>query len=238
MRHEVAGSAELVGPDVVLVHRLLKNSVVERTGAHGYSLLTDSSIARTGLDPATLGLVRHVETYDDVGDVGGWVRDLEARWREEDARKAVLVAPGEADVELERELPATPASVWNELTDPRAQLSWRLAATRIDSDAPPGGRGTGAVTHCVHGKQAFDQEILDWKPFSHYSYREAGPAGTMLWSFELDPSGPDSTHLSVRVAFTGGRVQRLAGPLIRRKIAQAFADNLDALVAELRERRD
>jgi len=37
---------QLVGPDVVLVHRLLKNSVIETTGIQAYALLTETFVAR------------------------------------------------------------------------------------------------------------------------------------------------------------------------------------------------
>jgi uncharacterized protein YndB with AHSA1/START domain len=230
VRHDVAGSPEVLGADVVLAHRLLKNSVVEATGIREYALFTDASVARSQFDPSALGMVRHIEHYDDAGTVEGWVRDLDARWREEDARRTVMVEPGDADVALERELRAAPAVVWHQLTDPRAQLRWRLAATEIDSDAATGERGVGSATHCVHGKQAFDQEIVDWKPLRYFSYREVGPIGAMLWTFELDPrDGNESTYLSVRIALTGGRIQRLARPVIRSRLARVFAANLQAL---------
>src|SRR5947209_19115502 len=42
VEHEVAGRSELVGPDVIVVHRMLKNSVAERLDLHGYALLSDA----------------------------------------------------------------------------------------------------------------------------------------------------------------------------------------------------
>src|ERR1700730_950818 len=42
VEHEVAGSRELVGSDVIVAHRLVKNTVAERHGLRGYALLTDS----------------------------------------------------------------------------------------------------------------------------------------------------------------------------------------------------
>ena len=41
VEHDVAGSRELVGSDVILAHRLLKNSIADTHGLRGYALLTD-----------------------------------------------------------------------------------------------------------------------------------------------------------------------------------------------------
>src|SRR5207245_5845533 len=72
VEHEVAGSRELVGADVILVHRLLKNTVAEEHGVRGYLLLTDACRdALGGWSAAALGdgALRHRAHYDDVGPV-------------------------------------------------------------------------------------------------------------------------------------------------------------------------
>src|SRR6188508_3865899 len=74
---KVAGRQELVGSDVIVIHRLLKNDVVERDGIEAYALLTQAVVDAAGLDPAALGMVAHTETYDRIGDVSTWVHDLE-----------------------------------------------------------------------------------------------------------------------------------------------------------------
>src|SRR5690349_14845198 len=80
---KVAGRQELLGSDVIVVHRLLKNDVVEREGIEAYALLTQAAADAADLDPATLGMTAHSETYDRIGEVAGWVHDLDRRWREE-----------------------------------------------------------------------------------------------------------------------------------------------------------
>ena len=44
VEHEVAGSNELVGSDVVLAHRLLKNTVRDRIGYRPYLLVTTPAL--------------------------------------------------------------------------------------------------------------------------------------------------------------------------------------------------
>ena len=42
IEHVVAESREVVGPDVITVHRLLKNTVAERSGIQAFALVTDA----------------------------------------------------------------------------------------------------------------------------------------------------------------------------------------------------
>jgi hypothetical protein len=72
----VAGHERLLGPAVNLVHRLLKNSVTEKTGKRAYVFITDDAVAKLKLSPGS-GL-RHEEHYPDVGTVSGLVLDVVA----------------------------------------------------------------------------------------------------------------------------------------------------------------
>src|SRR5512140_1932765 len=86
MRQRMAGREELMGSDVILVHRLLKNDVVERVGVGAYAMLTQATIEATAIDPEALGLQPLDAAYEGVGEVRSWVLDLERRWQEEEAR--------------------------------------------------------------------------------------------------------------------------------------------------------
>src|SRR6188768_3760768 len=56
---KVAGRQELLGSDVIVVHRLLKNTVVEDLGMDAYALISQACIDVTDLDPAALGMSPH-----------------------------------------------------------------------------------------------------------------------------------------------------------------------------------
>lgn len=73
---EVAGGShtELHGPAVTLVHRLLKNHVVDRIGARPYLFVTDAAAGPLGLADAG---VAHVEASPDTGDVAGRIVTLD-----------------------------------------------------------------------------------------------------------------------------------------------------------------
>ena len=96
-RQRMAGREELVGRDVIVVHRLLKNDVHSALGIGAYALYTDDCVRIMGLaDPAGAGLIEHRETYEFVGEVTGWVRDLEAVWQDAEASSALVVGAAQA----------------------------------------------------------------------------------------------------------------------------------------------
>jgi hypothetical protein len=215
----ISGRPEVVGADVIIAHRLLKNDVEQSTGIRAFALITDACRAALGIDQVKLELIPHTERYDDVGEVSGWVRDLGARWADAAGRDEVKITAEEADFSFSRSFAAPPAAVWDAIVSPEKQMRWKVGVTDVQMQNPSGARGVGSTTHCVHGKQAFDQEVLDWRPFSYFSHREVGPYGPFLWTFELTPQG-DATALEIRVRLLGGIGQRAMMLVGRRKLRQ------------------
>lgn len=77
--HRIAGHEELAGPDIIIVHRLLKNSVA----ASEYILLTEAAAADVEL-PRPLRLRSTEEHVADLGVLRTWVCDdtgLARDWR-------------------------------------------------------------------------------------------------------------------------------------------------------------
>ncbi|MFL5842977.1 MAG: DUF2652 domain-containing protein [Thermoleophilaceae bacterium] len=101
---------DLAGPDVILVHRLLKNSVGDAGGPTAYAFLTESCLQRL---PSLFDLPSHRESYEPFGETTGGVHDLApvvARMRE--ARR-VYIGSEDADVEISfGEHPYPPAVLW------------------------------------------------------------------------------------------------------------------------------
>src|SRR3954454_2925727 len=62
LRQRMAGREELLGSDVILVHRLLKNDIVEKLHVPAYVALTDKLVEQTDIKPLELGMVEHTET--------------------------------------------------------------------------------------------------------------------------------------------------------------------------------
>jgi hypothetical protein len=75
----IAGHEELLGPDVNLAHRLLKNRARELVGAVPYALITEAAVAALGIP--TDGMVRGEESYDGGPAVSVLVLPLESARR-------------------------------------------------------------------------------------------------------------------------------------------------------------
>ncbi len=75
---QVAGIKELMGSDVNLVHRLLKNSVTESTGWRGYALFTLQGLERIQADKKAF--IQQSESYEHLGTVETYIMDMHARY--------------------------------------------------------------------------------------------------------------------------------------------------------------
>lgn len=199
VRSRLAGHEDLTGSDVIVVHRLLKNSVAEKVGSRGYTFLTEAFTTALGLDPQRLGMEVHRESYDDVGEVAGYVVDMDRRWRAEQERTRVYVSSDEAQFEYVAQIRGSPTVVWDHLTTPAKRLLWQNEFSRIDQDNPGGRRGVGTTNHCVHGRGAIVEEILDWRPFDYYSVRLTLPGlGKWTQTVELRPQANGTTEVALR----------------------------------------
>jgi uncharacterized protein YndB with AHSA1/START domain len=244
-RQKMMGLEELVGADVITVHRLLKNTVIESTGIAAYALFSQACIDASGLDPAALGMTQHLESYEYIGEVPGWVHDLERRWREEDSRQRVLIDAATAMFGVEMPTTAPPQVVWEFLTTPGRRVAWSIGTgvTEVIVEAQGNRRGVGAKNHCMHGKNEILEEILDWRPFDYFTIRSTmgTPLGTVrfLTTFELEPT-PDGTLVHMRFGAPTSKKERAILEQVSPGFDAAFAANgaalRDQLAAELEAR--
>ncbi|MGH2349811.1 MAG: DUF2652 domain-containing protein [bacterium] len=232
--HEIAGSRELVGRDVIIAHRMLKNSVTPTTGIHGYAMITEPCVRHFGIDPIGLHLIEHAETFEDVGEIRAYVMDLESHWKDEQDRHVVYVGPDDGVTLAEFELPAPPAIVWDYVTTPAKRTMWQHDTLRIDEAPPAGVRGIGTKNHCVHGDFSVEEEILDWKPFRYYTDRSVLPMGVVLFTAELSASGDGMrTNVTLRARAEGGPEQVALMEQMMPQIREMYAVSLRSLSALL-----
>jgi hypothetical protein len=162
VKQKMGGREELAGRDVILVHRLLKNTVSEKIGSRAYALYSDACIQTMGIDPVAQGLIEHCETIDVIGDVKLWLRDLEEAWKKANGRTQVEVARADAYVTWDFEIAASRQTVWEYFTVPGQRQKWWPADAIIETSSKRR-RGIGTENHCMHGKDAIVEEVLDWK---------------------------------------------------------------------------
>ena len=77
---QVAGIQDLLGTDVNLIHRLLKNGVSESTGWKGYAIFTDQVLEH--MQCSKDNYFKRCETYEHLGDVYIYCMDMHARYKE------------------------------------------------------------------------------------------------------------------------------------------------------------
>jgi uncharacterized protein YndB with AHSA1/START domain len=200
VRQRMYGVEELTGSDVIVVHRLLKNRVAERFGSGGYLLLTDACLAAATLDAAPLGFVEYRDEFEGVGEIVGWVDDLEAAWRRERELRRVRVSERDTALLIERDISASAALVWEWMTDPKRRPQFVPGVLRVDEIVSDGRRGVGTTNHCMHGDGVTLEEILDWRPFDYFSLRTTLPNGLSAITMEELVETEGSTHVIVRVA--------------------------------------
>jgi uncharacterized protein YndB with AHSA1/START domain len=241
IRQRVATSAELVGSDVIVVHRLLKNHVSETIGSNAYALYTEACTEAMGLrDPAAGGLAEHTETFEGVGQVRCWVRDLEAAWEDELRRASTVVGDTEAVRAYEVIVPAPPAVAWEWATSPARRPRWQAGVEAVlPQEQAAGRRGTGTVNHCIHGKDMVVEEVLDWQPYDHVTYRSLLPVPNvpkLVNSFVFEDLGEDRTRVVIRLARPRSRKDRAIAeellPMLDMTFHQSLAMLRQALEAE------
>jgi uncharacterized protein YndB with AHSA1/START domain len=237
---------KLVGPDVILVHRLLKNAVIEKTGVRAYALLTDAFISKSTFAEGGLGLPRYAEEISELGVVEGRVLDLAAsvdRYREAARR---YIGPEEADVEIVTDLPASRSLAWAYFVDAKRRLQWQQDTTSVDNRPSVGGRsGVGWESHCDHGKYRMNHRISDWQPFDYISM-ETTATGTSIMkppdgdtTFELKDLGDGTCRLFMRFrAKNRGVLVRLKLTLAKPMAKREWQGHFDVLKRLLREDTD
>lgn len=104
---------QILGPDVNLVHRLLKNSVTETTGLSAYMLCTEPAIEALGMTDSFVGLVRHIEEVVDFGPVEVWVMDMHPVYQARRHQHAVVFEDEEIIDYVETEVGVPPELVWD-----------------------------------------------------------------------------------------------------------------------------
>jgi uncharacterized protein YndB with AHSA1/START domain len=244
LRQRVAGREELLGSDVIVVHRLLKNEVVERLGINAYALLTEATTDATAIAPAALGMRPLAEAYEHIGEVSTWVHDLEARWQEEETRRRVFVTPEDSGFTQSIATIAPPQLAWEFVTSPTRRPSWMTGVTEVVTEGVGNRRAVGATNHCAHGSEgSVTEEILDWRPYDYLTDRgtHLTPAGMvrMIETIEFEPTAAGTTihfrYLPPRTRKERAMIAELE-PIYRQVFAERLPKLAELLAAETTER--
>jgi uncharacterized protein DUF2652/polyketide cyclase/dehydrase/lipid transport protein len=232
VKQKMSGREELAGRDVILVHRLLKNTVSEKINSRAYAVYSDACIQAVGIDPVAQGLVEHHETIDIIGDVRLWLRDLEEAWQKENDQTRVEVTREDAYAILEFDIAAPRQAVWEYLTVPAQWQKWWPTDELVENSGNRR-RGVGTKVHCMHGKDAIIEELLDWRPFDYFTLSAllpipGAPKVVMTRAVQERPNG--MTHLEMRIAKPKAKDKGFLD-----QVAPKFVEDVNKGIATLRQ---
>jgi uncharacterized protein YndB with AHSA1/START domain len=167
---------ELIGSDVNLLHRLLKNSVKEQTGIAAYTLYTEAATKQLGLDSSLGNMVAHEETYEHLGPVKVSVQDMHTVWEREKDKVQLSIAPDRTLIALTTDIALPPELIWDYLGQP-AFFNVLVGGNRIEIEDRKAGRiAQGSVFQCYHGDNALvSQVVLEWHPFERLLLQFVAP---------------------------------------------------------------
>lgn len=215
---QISDHDELVGNDVTLIHRLLKNSVTEKTGVQAYALFTEAAIQQLGVEDLVDGMTPHSETYEYLGEVEVWVLDMQPVWEEKRGAATVTFPTdkiwkrNEVDISLPRE------QTWDYLIQPEFRNTL-IGSDRMEIANRTEGRiARGSVYQCYHGDKLVPQTILEWHPFESMIVKELFPMShevSWLAEYRLD-----STEGGTRLTRT---ITKPKGPLVGRTLLRVLS---------------
>ncbi|HLE13220.1 MAG TPA: DUF2652 domain-containing protein [Anaerolineales bacterium] len=202
---------ELLGTDVNLLHRLLKNHITEETGFKAYAVYTQEAVEALGIQEICARLVSHVETYANIGDIHIYVQDMHALWDRERDRVRFVVTPEQAAFQAEHDFSIPAPLLWDYITKPEYRAIFMEAiGQKLDRDENAR-IGQGSVYYCAHENRVSEHTILDWQPFEQYTTRETLPlpGGAFVYStYRLTP-----IEAGTRLTVSNSHVHGL--PLVR-----------------------
>jgi len=178
---------ELLGADVIVPHRMLKNHVVEKTNIKSYALFSDVAAKQLNLTVYCDRVVQHSETYEHLGEVTMCIHDLRPIWETYQSKRRVFVDEKDAWVKCEMDVPFPAALVWEYLTKPDLEAGFLRYDYGERTDALGGRVRENAGFHCAHGDLHVSSKILDWKPFEYYTMDQSAVGLTYRSTRRLVP---------------------------------------------------
>lgn len=196
---------ELVGSDVNLAHRLMKNSVTKDTGMEAYAMYTQAAIDALDISNLSDSMIKHAEEYEHLGKVDTYIADMHKVWEGDESRRRVAIEPEDALFVREEKIEYEAALVWQVITDPKYRVDVLGADSTTVDPLEDGRMGPGAVYHCAHGDVIYKHTVLDWNPFSYYTFESYDNDFEMMlaYTFHLKPLDKH-TNLMMTLGMPGG----------------------------------
>ena len=177
VEQSIGGRTELGGSDVILIHRLMKNTIVEATGIAAYAAFTEAAAAAIGVPEYFADAARHTETIEKFADCELCVVDMRPLWQDHRQRETVVVEGELWFPDVIREIAAPPDRCWHYLTHPDRRADWWENVLSLSRAGAERGRlAPGTVDHCAHGDGTTTVFTMrDVRPYDHITFDIATP---------------------------------------------------------------
>ena len=231
---EVSGIRELVGSDVNMIHRLMKNHVTENTGWNAYMLFTNRAFRDLGVQPE--GVHNQTESYEHLGEIEIHCIDLHTRYKAMIDARDVIVSPEDADFTFMFDFNAPSPIIWHWLTNIEKKTLLGGGEAVFTAKSRPGGRtGPGASNHCAHGKDlkgSLIETILDWRPFDYYTFESSEGNMIMRHTYKLESiSDGTGTRLKYFVLMISPSIPRfIRRPMLKMMMTKMSLSYCQAVV--------
>lgn len=209
---------ELLGADVIVIHRLLKNHVTEKTGCRAYALYTDAAIRQLGIEDVCSAMTAHIETYEHLGEVKTWIQNMHPIWKAKRETLKIEIPHDQIVAQQSAEFPVPAEVVWDMLADPEYRSPFLNAVKQNILHRQHGRIAPGSAFQCFHGDgRVTTQTVLEWRPFEQMTTEDSTPVPktTVLTQFRLTPT--------VNGTLLTATCSKARGPWLNRKMCDLVA---------------
>ena len=226
---------ELVGNDVNLLHRLLKNHVTEQTGIRAYTLYTDAAVQALGLEEMCELLRAHQESYEHLGETQVWLQDMHPVWTATQASARITIPPDRLALQVAAEIAMPPHQVWDYLGRPEFRSILIGSDRQVIHNRRHGRIAEGTVFQCFHGDRMTTQTLLVWQPFEQMTSQDLTPVPKtyVLVNLLLTPTATGTRLVQQFSKGIGPWWGRLLCDLALPTLAKGWQKDMDAFKARI-----
>lgn len=163
--NNIAGKKKPLGNAVIVLHRLLKNSVSKDTGWKAYYLITKDCLESLNVPINKSYSV--TEQYEHLGVIRTEVINLDEKYEEYQKQKSITIDEKDAHYIFRKEFPVPASILWDWFNNPKRKSLYIKGSDWNVSERPSGRTTKDATNHCSSSK--FIEMVLDYKPFDYFT---------------------------------------------------------------------
>jgi len=189
MLQQIGERVDLQGADVILIHRLMKNSVKEKFGITGYGLITKAAVEALGIAGLTDEMHAHTEKVEHFDDARMFIYDLNKVWEARQKTDRQSLTPENAFVWADVFVPIPQWMAWDLSLSDEVKRRIFFVEDILRGDDQGARVGSGTKFHCVHHEGDVDFVVLDLDAPNTITSRNTNIAMEVkyLFGFNLRP---------------------------------------------------